>query len=168
MVRSRCPLALLPQVTAILLGKVNILNTQAWEQFVFGLNMNWFQLLFKRKITPVVPALGTISERSTELIGALQSSGDRVESGVPELKYQNDYGNNMLTLRRPACQSQRRLELSCKPRSQTRQRYSAFKGISRGGGNRQRMLRYSFGGTLCAPCSLLGCPELRPRGKQHL
>lgn len=38
-------------------------------QFVFGLNMNWFQLFFNRKIIPVVPALGTNFERSTELTG---------------------------------------------------------------------------------------------------
>lgn len=80
--------------------------------------MNWFQLLFKRKITPVVSALSTNFERSTELTGILQSSGDAVKTGVPELKYQNDYGNNMLTLSRPACQSHRRLELWCKPCSQ--------------------------------------------------
>lgn len=52
----------------------------------------------------MVPALGTDFERSTELTDVLQSLGDGVKIGVPELKYENDYGNNMLFLRRPACQ----------------------------------------------------------------
>lgn len=78
-------MALLSKVTAIFLGKVNILNTHLGK-IVFGLNTKWFQLLKKKKLT-LVPALGTNFERSTELTGVLQSSGNGMRTGVPELKY---------------------------------------------------------------------------------
>lgn len=119
--------------------------------------MNWFQLFFKRKISLVikkkkstlVPALGTNFERSTELTGMLQSSGDRMKTGVPELKYQNDYGNNMLTLRRPACQSHQRLELSCKPCCQTEKAMLiSFKGISQDRGKQAKHVLF-LGHIMC-------------------
>lgn len=64
---------------------------------------------FKEKNHPCGPTLGASFEGATELAGVLQSAEVGVKTGVPELKCQSSYGNNMLALRNPACQSKRRL-----------------------------------------------------------
>lgn len=91
-----------------------------------------------------------------------------MKTGVPELKYQNDYGNNMLTLRRPACQSHQKLELSCKPCSQTdKAMLIQFQRNFLGWGKQAKNVQLLFWGHIMCPLLISWLHRAETKREQH-